>query len=235
MRCCLVLMLEDEVAPRLPCAGTRRCLVHPLEDEVSPRLTSLGRGAASFFCWKARWDEASPRLPVLWRLVFQRWDEVMPCSYVGRRGGALYSCAGTRLRLVHPLEDEATFAGMRRCLVLLLESEAGMRHRLVFLHCDEARTRCCLVFLRYDETASRSPAGRRGVASASFIGTRRCLVLLLEGKALPRHFVFLRWDEALPCSSVGRRGGALSSNVGTRCYLVLTLEDEASPRLPSLG
>ncbi|RWW22524.1 hypothetical protein GW17_00013271 [Ensete ventricosum] len=79
------------------CTVMRRHLVLPLEDEATPHLPSLGRGAASFFCWKARR-----------RLVFQRWDEVLPCSYARRRSDA-----------------SSSFAGMRRCLVLLLEGEAA--------------------------------------------------------------------------------------------------------------
>ncbi|RWW53069.1 hypothetical protein BHE74_00040480 [Ensete ventricosum] len=49
---------------------------------------------------------------------------------------------------------------------------AGVRQRLVFLRCDEA--------------TPHSPVGRRGIASSFFVGTRRCLVLLLEGEAAPR-------------------------------------------------
>ncbi|RWW29241.1 hypothetical protein GW17_00006239 [Ensete ventricosum] len=65
-----------------------------------------------------------------------------------------------------------------------LEGEAGRRRRLVFLH--------------YDKAVPRSPAGRRGVASSSFVGMRRCLVFCWKAR---RHLVFQRWDEALPCSS----------------------------------
>ncbi|RWW21168.1 hypothetical protein GW17_00014695 [Ensete ventricosum] len=59
----------------------RRRLVLPLEDEA-PRLPSLGRGAVSFFRWKARR-----------RLVFQRWGDALPRS----------SWAGTRRCLVSEL------------------------------------------------------------------------------------------------------------------------------------
>ncbi|RWW72063.1 hypothetical protein BHE74_00020152, partial [Ensete ventricosum] len=102
-----VFLRWDEAAPCSPvgrrgaalffCWKARRHVVFLHCDEASPRLPSLGRGAASFFCWKARR-----------RLVFQRWDEVLPCSYARRRSDA-----------------SSSFAGMRRCLVLLLEGEAA--------------------------------------------------------------------------------------------------------------
>ncbi|RWW56216.1 hypothetical protein BHE74_00037083 [Ensete ventricosum] len=52
--------------------------------------SSLGRGAASFFYWKARrgrGDTLFTRWKTRRRLVFLRWDEALPDSSAGRRGG----------------------------------------------------------------------------------------------------------------------------------------------------
>ncbi|RWV85830.1 hypothetical protein GW17_00052345 [Ensete ventricosum] len=116
-------------------AGTRCCLVLMLEDEAARRLPTLGRGAASFTRWKMRR-----------RLVFLRWDEALPRSSVGRRGG-----------------DEAaprsSYAVTRWCLVLSLEDEASLRLPSVgqgvasFFYWTVRR---CLVFQRWDEALPRS-------------------------------------------------------------------------------
>ncbi|RRT55293.1 hypothetical protein B296_00036860 [Ensete ventricosum] len=123
---------------------TRRHLIFLRCDEVTPRLPSLGRGVASFFCWKARRH-----------LIFQCWDEVLPRSYAGRRGDA-----------------SSSFVGTWHCLVLLLEGEAVPRSS------SSASMRCCLVLTLEDEAAPHSPVGRRGGTSFSRRKTRRRLVFL---------------------------------------------------------
>ncbi|RWW23373.1 hypothetical protein GW17_00012387 [Ensete ventricosum] len=98
------------------------------------------------------------------RLVFLRWDEALPRSSAGRRGGTSSSCAVLRRRLVLPLEDaSSSFVGTRRCLVLLLEGEAAPRLPALgrgaasFLRWKMRRR---LVFQRWDEVLPRSPVGR---------------------------------------------------------------------------
>ncbi|RWV91481.1 hypothetical protein GW17_00046232 [Ensete ventricosum] len=139
-------------------------------------------------------QEAAPRLPVL----------------------GLGDASSTRWKMRRRLVF--SFAGIRRCLVLLLEGEVGTRRRLIFLRCDEA--------------SPRSPAGRQGVTSSSCVGTRRYLIFLLEGEATPRLRALGRGAASFFCWKARQ---CSSSNTGTRRCLVLLLEGEAAPPLPALG
>ncbi|RWW44069.1 hypothetical protein BHE74_00050203 [Ensete ventricosum] len=113
----------------------------------------------------------------------------------------------------------SSFAGMRRCLILLLEGEAGMRRRLVNPLDDEASTH--LPSLRRGVASFfcwKARRGRGGASSFSVV-TMRCLVITLEDKASPRRPLLGRGAASFFCRKARCR--ASSSSVGTRCCLIL--------------
>ncbi|RZR70885.1 hypothetical protein BHM03_00002086 [Ensete ventricosum] len=142
------------------------------------------------------------------RLIFRCWDEVLPRSYAGRRGAALFTHCKPRRPLVFLRWDGVLphfSAGRRGGDKAVLRLPLLGRGTASFF-CWKARR--CLIFLRCAEATPRSHAGRRGDASSSFVGTwDEPLLHSSVGRrsGASSHLIFLRWDEPLLHSSVGRR------------------------------